>query len=112
MDVDAVVLDLTPGRSGLEVLKQVRLVRGRIPVVLTGAGTPVESQNSGAGLSFLPKPYRIDRLVKLLRKAMLPRPDRKEPQTETVRSGGERTGEPRVNSATISLSVASGLKGQ
>jgi CheY-like chemotaxis protein len=112
MDIDAVILDLTPGRSGLEVLKQVRQVRGRVPIVLTGSGTQVEGHHGGPGLSFLPKPYRVDRLVRQLRRAMaLPRPDRNEAQAAAA-SSGTRTGESWVNSATIAGSVASPLKEQ
>jgi CheY-like chemotaxis protein/two-component sensor histidine kinase len=110
MDLDAVVLDLTPGRSGLEVLKQVRLVRGRVPVVLTGNGTQVESHGGGPGLSFLPKPYRIDRLVKQLRKAMQPRADREDSHAETAAENRKRTEESAVNSKTFARSVASATK--
>jgi CheY-like chemotaxis protein len=111
MDIDAVILDLTPGRSGLEVLKQVRQVRGRVPIVLTGSGTQVEGHHGGPGLSFLPKPYRVDRLVRQLRRAMMPRPERNDAQMAAACSG-DRTAESRVNSATIAGSVASPLKEQ
>jgi len=99
MNIDAVILDLTPGRSGLEVLKHVRRIRGRVPVVLTGAGTQVESHNVEAGLIFLPKPYRIERLAKQLRKALAART-------------GNQTAEASVDSAPIARSAASSPKGQ
>jgi PAS domain S-box-containing protein len=111
LDIDAVILDLTPGRSGLEVLKHVRLVRGRIPVVLTGSGTQVESHGGGPGLSFLPKPYRIDRLVKQLRKALHPRADRSHAEPAIAHGGTESdTAGAGVNSETIARSVASSTK--
>jgi PAS domain S-box-containing protein len=112
MALDAVILDLTPGRSGLEVLKQVRLVRGRVPVILTGSGTQVEGHGAGPGLSFLPKPYRIDRLVRHLRKTIQPRIDCIDLHAAAGAGGwnGKRTEESAVNSKTIATTVASGTK--
>ena len=105
-DIDAVILDLTPGRSGLEVLKEVRLVRESVPIVLTGSGTQVENHQGGPGLSFLPKPYRIERLVKQLRRAMMPRSNRGDAAPEM---GIGQAKEPGVNSATIARLAASSL---
>jgi PAS domain S-box-containing protein len=111
MEIDAVILDLTPGRSGLEVLKHVRLVRGRVPVVLTGSGTQVESNSGGPGLSFLPKPYRIDRLARQLRRAMTPRADRSRAAFQTAHSSSrDDTNKAGVNSETVARSVASSTK--
>lgn len=113
MNIDSVILDLTPGRSGLEVLKQVRRIRGRVPVVLTGAGTQVESHNPEAGLIFLPKPYRIERLAKQLRKALTGRANGKEARAAAVGTGGGNlTGHGGVNCTPIVRSAASSPKEQ
>ncbi len=113
MNIDSVILDLTPGRSGLEVLKQVRRIRGRVPVVLTGTGTQVESHNAEAGLIFLPKPYRIERLAKQLRKALTGQQNGKEVRVAAACTGGEKATEPDVvNSEPIVRSAASTPKGQ
>jgi two-component system cell cycle sensor histidine kinase/response regulator CckA len=70
-DIDVVVLDLPPhGASGLETLKQMRRLRNRVPVVLTGTTPESFTQGREAGVTFLRKPYRIAELLEALRNSI------------------------------------------
>jgi PAS domain S-box-containing protein len=72
-DIDAVVLDLTlPGLSGLEVLRQIRVIRPGKRVILTSAydrdsaGSTIAFHETG--VDFLRKPYGVGDLLRLLQK--------------------------------------------
>jgi two-component system cell cycle sensor histidine kinase/response regulator CckA len=71
--IDLVVLDLTmPKRSGMEVLRVIRSVDPGMRVILSSGSPPIEPV---PGTTFLPKPYRADKLAKVVRSALdAPRP--------------------------------------
>ena len=71
--IDLVVLDLTmPQRSGMEVLRAIRDIDPGMRVILSSGIPPTEPV---PGTTFLPKPYRADGLVKVVRAALdVPRP--------------------------------------
>ena len=77
-DYDLVLLDvMLPGRSGLDVLRELRSdERLRdLPVVVMSAWQTekdVEAARAAGGTSFLPKPFPIDELVAAV-DALLPR---------------------------------------
>jgi PAS domain S-box-containing protein len=69
--VDLVLLDLTmPNMSGLEVLERIRKINPRAKVVLSSGHRADEAHSperiSGAS-AFLPKPYRADVLIRIVR---------------------------------------------
>lgn len=69
---DVVVLDVQlPGRSGFEVLRSVRHRWPTLPVILTTAfgGTEAEESAARHGASaYLGKPFRLERLLGLVRR--------------------------------------------
>lgn len=70
-DVGLVILDrLLPGREGLEVLRAIRAVKPRLPVVLLTARDQVEDKveglNTGA-TDYVTKPFSFDELVARVR---------------------------------------------
>jgi DNA-binding NtrC family response regulator len=66
--INLVVLDLTmPQRSGLEVLRAIRNIDPGMRVILSSGSPPGEPV---PGTAFLPKPYRADALVKIVRSAL------------------------------------------
>jgi len=73
--IDLVVLDLTmPQRSGMEVLRAIRDIDPGMRVILSSGIPPTEPV---PGTTFLPKPYRADGLVKVVRAALdVPRPSK------------------------------------
>jgi DNA-binding NtrC family response regulator len=76
--VDAVVTDLQlPGRSGLELLSDVRRARRDLPVILiTAFGTvesAVEALKAGA-YDYVLKPFGVDELEALVERALASRP--------------------------------------
>jgi nitrogen-specific signal transduction histidine kinase/ActR/RegA family two-component response regulator len=75
-DISVLLLDLTlPGKSSLEVLEQLQQTRPDAKVILTSA---FELQSVDGRLralrhdTFLRKPYQVDELITLVRKAILP----------------------------------------
>jgi PAS domain S-box-containing protein len=75
-DISVLLLDLTlPGKSSLEVLEQLHQTRPDAKVILTSA---FELQSVDGRLralrhdTFLRKPYQVDELITLVRKAILP----------------------------------------
>ena len=69
---DVVVLDVQlPGRSGLDVLRSVRHRWPKLPVIVTTAfgGDDMEETALRAGAdAYIAKPFRMDRLLDLLRR--------------------------------------------
>jgi len=73
-DADLILTDLRlPGRSGLELLADLRLQNSLTPViVMTAFGsieTAVEAMKAGA-VDFLPKPFSLDHLMTVVNKAL------------------------------------------
>jgi PAS domain S-box-containing protein len=65
--IDIVVLDLSASeKSGLETMRQLRLLRDGLPVILTGTAGQGGAPAASRGVSFLRKPYRIEDLVERL----------------------------------------------
>ncbi|MHB8782813.1 MAG: hybrid sensor histidine kinase/response regulator [Desulfobacteria bacterium] len=71
--IDLVVLDITmPQRSGMEVLREIRNIDPGMRVILSSGSPPVDPV---PGTTFLPKPYRAEKLAKVVRAALdAPRP--------------------------------------
>lgn len=71
LDVDLVLLDLRlPGKSGLEVLQEVRLVKPKLPVIALTALDDVSSKVGGleAGVDdYVTKPFVIEELAARIR---------------------------------------------
>ncbi|MCL1926593.1 MAG: PAS domain S-box protein [Syntrophorhabdaceae bacterium] len=66
--VHLVVLDITmPKRSGLEAMREIRAENPQARFILSSGYTPVEDIGDAA---FLPKPYRADGLVRMVRAAL------------------------------------------
>ena len=78
VDYDALVLDLMlPGRSGLQVLRDVRSRKASLPVLILTAKDSVDDRVSGldAGADdYMPKPFALAELTARLR-ALLRRGD-------------------------------------
>ena len=73
-EADLILTDLRlPGRSGLELLADLRLQNSQTPViVMTAFGsieTAVEAMKAGA-VDFLPKPFSLDHLMTVVNKAL------------------------------------------
>jgi len=70
---DVLVTDIRmPGRSGLEMLEEVRAKRPRLPVIVMTAHSDLESAVAayqGGAFEYLPKPFDIDQAVELVRRA-------------------------------------------
>ena len=58
-----------PGMSGIELGQEVRRLYPDLPVVLTSGYSTVLAQNGTHGFELLQKPYSIDELSRVLRKA-------------------------------------------
>jgi two-component system nitrogen regulation response regulator GlnG len=61
-----------PGRSGLEMLEEIRARRPRLPVIVMTAHSDLESAVAayqGGAFEYLPKPFDIDQAVELVRRA-------------------------------------------
>jgi CheY-like chemotaxis protein len=71
--LSGVVLDLTmPGRSGAEVLREIRRIDARVPVVLTSGyarETAIDGLDAGRPPVFLQKPFDPDDLLRKLSEA-------------------------------------------
>jgi two-component system nitrogen regulation response regulator GlnG len=70
---DVLVTDIRmPGRSGLDVLEEIRSKRPRLPVIVMTAHSDLESAVAayqGGAFEYLPKPFDIDQAVELVRRA-------------------------------------------
>ncbi len=70
---DVLVTDIRmPGRSGLEMLEEIRNKRPRLPVIVMTAHSDLESAVAayqGGAFEYLPKPFDIDQAVELVRRA-------------------------------------------
>ena len=70
---DVLVTDIRmPGRSGLDLLEQIRSQRPRLPVIVMTAHSDLESAVAayqGGAFEYLPKPFDIDQAVELVRRA-------------------------------------------
>ena len=79
---DLLVLDvMLPGRSGTEILREVRKADGQVPVILLTARAEVEDRVSGldAGATdYVTKPFAFEELAARIR-AHLRRPDQESP---------------------------------
>ncbi len=70
---DVLVTDIRmPGRSGLDLLEEIRSKRPRLPVIVMTAHSDLESAVAayqGGAFEYLPKPFDIDQAVELVRRA-------------------------------------------
>jgi two-component system nitrogen regulation response regulator GlnG len=70
---DVLVTDIRmPGRSGLELLDEIRTRRPRLPVIVMTAHSDLDSAVAayqGGAFEYLPKPFDIDQAVELVRRA-------------------------------------------
>jgi two-component system nitrogen regulation response regulator GlnG len=70
---DVLVTDIRmPGKSGLDLLEEIRVRRPRLPVIVMTAHTDLESAVAayqGGAFEYLPKPFDIDQAVDLVRRA-------------------------------------------
>ncbi len=70
---DVLVTDIRmPGRSGLDLLDEIRTRRPKLPVIVMTAHSDLESAVAayqGGAFEYLPKPFDIDQAVELVRRA-------------------------------------------
>jgi len=67
---DVVFSDVVmPGMSGIELRQEIRRLYPTLPVVLTSGYSHVLAEHGAQGLELLQKPYSIDQLSRVLRKA-------------------------------------------
>ena len=70
---DVLVTDIRmPGRSGLDLLEEIRGKRPRLPVIVMTAHSDLESAVAayqGGAFEYLPKPFDIDQAIELVRRA-------------------------------------------
>ncbi len=70
---DVLVTDIRmPGRSGLDLLEEIRGKRPKMPVIVMTAHSDLESAVAayqGGAFEYLPKPFDIDQAVELVRRA-------------------------------------------
>jgi PAS domain S-box-containing protein len=80
-EIDAVVLDVTmPRMDGWQCLKQLRLVRDDIPVLLmSGRAAPPSTPALGAALAFVQKPFDPDVFLREVRRLIARRDQTSEP---------------------------------
>ena len=73
---DVLVTDIRmPGKSGLDLLEEVRAQRPRLPVIVMTAHSDLDSAVAayrGGAFEYLPKPFDIDQAVELVRRAAVP----------------------------------------
>lgn len=97
VEYDGIILDIMmPGRSGLEVLRQIRSEGCRTPVLLLTAKSEIEDRIEGLDLGaddYLAKPFHMGELLARIR-AML---RRREDYTPDIRSFGDVTLNPRTS---------------
>jgi DNA-binding response OmpR family regulator len=74
--IDLLVTDLhMPGRSGLELGRELKAVRNELPVLLISGGTGAEecaAQVRGEGWNFLAKPFRLPELLARVHRILAP----------------------------------------
>ncbi|NJD30706.1 MAG: nitrogen regulation protein NR(I) [Gammaproteobacteria bacterium] len=70
---DVLVTDIRmPGRSGLDLLEEIRGKRPKMPVIVMTAHSDLESAVAayqGGAFEYLPKPFDIDQAIELVRRA-------------------------------------------
>jgi CheY-like chemotaxis protein len=74
--IDLVVTDLhMPGRSGMELARELKAIRNELPVLLISGGVLEEKQRAGLedeGWSFLAKPFRLPELLAAVHRILAP----------------------------------------
>jgi CheY-like chemotaxis protein len=74
--IDLVVTDLyMPGRSGLELARELKAIRAEVPVLLISGGVLEERQEVGLrdeGWSFLAKPFGLPELLAAVHRILAP----------------------------------------
>jgi two-component system nitrogen regulation response regulator GlnG len=86
---DVLITDIRmPGRSGLELLTQIRASQPELPVIVMTAHSDLDSAVAayqGGAFEYLPKPFDIDQAVDLVRRAARQRTAAPEPAPEARR---------------------------
>jgi len=86
---DVLITDIRmPGRSGLELLTQIRASQPELPVIVMTAHSDLDSAVAayqGGAFEYLPKPFDIDQAVDLVRRAASQRGPAPEPAAEARR---------------------------
>jgi two-component system nitrogen regulation response regulator GlnG len=86
---DVLITDIRmPGRSGLELLTQIRASQPELPVIVMTAHSDLDSAVAayqGGAFEYLPKPFDIDQAVDLVRRAAHQRVAAPEPASEARR---------------------------
>ncbi len=86
---DVLITDIRmPGRSGLELLTQIRASQPELPVIVMTAHSDLDSAVAayqGGAFEYLPKPFDIDQAVDLVRRAAQQRNAAPEPAIEARR---------------------------
>jgi two-component system, NtrC family, nitrogen regulation response regulator GlnG len=86
---DVLITDIRmPGRSGLELLTQIRASQPELPVIVMTAHSDLDSAVAayqGGAFEYLPKPFDIDQAVDLVRRAAQQRSAAPEPASEVKR---------------------------
>jgi CheY-like chemotaxis protein len=74
--IDLVVTDLyMPGRSGMELARELKAIRREVPVLLISGGVLEDEQEAGLedeGWSFLAKPFRLPELLATVHRILAP----------------------------------------
>ncbi|HTC75066.1 MAG TPA: response regulator [Edaphobacter sp.] len=74
--IDLVVTDLyMPGRSGMELARELKAIRREVPVLLISGGALEDAQEAGLqeeGWSFLAKPFRLTELLAAVHRILAP----------------------------------------
>ena len=83
---DVLITDIRmPGRSGLELLTQIRASQPELPVIVMTAHSDLDSAVAayqGGAFEYLPKPFDIDQAVDLVRRAAQQRTAAPEPASK------------------------------
>ena len=86
---DVLMTDIRmPGRSGLELLSEIRTSQPELPVIIMTAHSDLDSAVAayqGGAFEYLPKPFDIDQAVDLVRRAASQKKIPEEISTETKR---------------------------
>jgi two-component system, chemotaxis family, chemotaxis protein CheY len=74
--IDLLVTDVyMPGRSGMELARELKAIRREVPVLLISGGALEEQQEAGLreeGWSFLAKPFRLPELLGTVHRILAP----------------------------------------
>jgi two-component system chemotaxis response regulator CheY len=74
--IDLLVTDLyMPGRSGMDLARELKAIRSEMPVLLISGGMLEREQEAGlqdAGWSFLAKPFRLPELLATVHRILAP----------------------------------------